>query len=148
VPELLQRAWSAPAGGELEVFSPDHMRTFCYVDDAVELIRRLAEAEAGRNQTFNVGVETKETTIRELAEIVIRVVGKPLEIKPGPTTPGSPARRCPEMARTVAVARYQPAVELEDGVRRTYEWYREQVFEPAAASPTRGNTLRRPAGPG
>ena len=43
IPELLERAHAAPDGGELEVFSVDHRRTFCYVDDAVELIARALE---------------------------------------------------------------------------------------------------------
>ena len=129
VPELLQRAYRAEAGGELEVFSPHHTRTFCHVDDAVELMRRLAEADAGRQGTFNLGSATGEITIRELAEVVIRVVGKPLTIRPGPTTSGSPKRRCPDMTHASAVAGYEPRVALEDGVRRTFEWYRAHLFD-------------------
>ncbi|HEY2955046.1 MAG TPA: NAD-dependent epimerase/dehydratase family protein [Candidatus Eisenbacteria bacterium] len=143
VPELLQRAHRAAPGGELEVFSADHTRTFCYVDDAVEMILRLAEAAGGRDGTFNVGTSTGETTIRELAEIVIRVVGKPLVIRPGPTTPGSPARRCPDITRAVAVAGCEPSVALEDGVRRTFAWYCEQVFDrPDALAPGRTGSSR------
>ena len=129
VPELLQRAHLAPPGGELEVFSADHTRTFCYVDDAVELIRRLAEVDAGRNATFNLGTEDGETTMRGLAEIVIRVVGKPLTIRVGSTTAGSPKRRRPDMSRAIAAAGYEPSAPLEDGVRRTFEWYRTHVFD-------------------
>jgi nucleoside-diphosphate-sugar epimerase len=143
VPELLQRAYQAEPGGELEVFSADHTRTFCYVDDAVELIHRLAEADAGRNGTFNVGAKTGETTIRALAEIVVRVAGKPLTIKPGPITAGSPARRCPDLRRVVAAAAYEPSVTLEDGVRRTFEWYRTHVFDRPGAMPSRGSGASR-----
>jgi len=133
VPELLQRAFRAAPGSELEVFSPDHTRSFCYVADAVELIRRLAEADAGRNGTFNVGA-SREITVREMAEIVIRTVGKPLTIRPGPVTAGSPARRVPDMTRAILVSGYQPVHSVEAGVRLTFEWYRDHVFAESAGT--------------
>jgi nucleoside-diphosphate-sugar epimerase len=132
IPELLERAYRAPEHGALKVFSVDHTRTFCYVDDAVEMIRRLAEAESGRNGTFNVGSTDREMSIRQVAETVIRVVGKPLSIEPAETTPGSPTRRVPDMTRTIAASRYEARVTLEDGVRRTFEWYRSHVFQPVS----------------
>ena len=140
VPELMQRAWRAAPGGTLQVFSVDHTRTFCYVDDAVELIRRLAEAPAGLGGTFNIGTATEEITIRQVAETILRVIGKPLTIQPGPTTAGSPSRRSPDMTRAVAAADFAPAIGFEDGVRRTFEWYRREVFEPAPGA------VARPAG--
>jgi nucleoside-diphosphate-sugar epimerase len=111
------------------VYSVDHTRTFCYVDDAVEMIRRLAEVDQGRNGTFNIGSTDRELTIREVAEGVVRVVGKPLTIAPAPATAGSPTRRCPDMSRTYAVADYQARVPFEEGLRRTFDWYRREVFD-------------------
>jgi nucleoside-diphosphate-sugar epimerase len=133
VPELLQRAYRVAPGGDLEVFSPDHTRSFCYVADAVEMIHRLAEADAGRDGTFNVGA-SHEITIREMAEIVIRTVGKPLTIRPGPVTAGSPARRVPDMTRSIAATGYAPVHSVEEGVRLTFEWYRDHVFTESAGT--------------
>ena len=42
IPELLRKAYHAPANGSLEVFSIDHRRTFCFIDDAVEMIKIAA----------------------------------------------------------------------------------------------------------
>jgi len=133
VPELMQRAYRAETGGVLQVFSVDHTRTFCYVDDAVELTRRLTEAPAGLGGTFNVGTATRELTIREVAETILRVVGKPLTILPGPTTAGSPSRRAPDMTHAVEASGFAPAIEFEDGIRRTFDWYRREVFDAATA---------------
>jgi nucleoside-diphosphate-sugar epimerase len=132
IPELLQRAHDA-SDGRLEVFSVEHRRTFCYVDDAVEMIARALESPRCEGATLNVGTQAPEVTIGELAALIVSVVGKKLEIVPGPTTPGSPERRCPDMSRTAELTGYTSRVALEDGVRRTYEAYRETVFEPAAA---------------
>jgi nucleoside-diphosphate-sugar epimerase len=133
IPELLERAHAA-RDGRLEVFSPDHKRTFCYVDDAVEMMVRALEAPECDGMTLNIGNDRPEVTIRALAQLVVEVVGRDLEIVPGPTTPGSPARRCPDMSTTQALTGYRSRVTLEEGIRRTYDAYRSEVFERPAAS--------------
>jgi nucleoside-diphosphate-sugar epimerase len=129
VPELLERAHAAPDGGTLEVYSVDHQRTFCYVEDAVAILARAAEAPGCEGETLNVGSEAPEVAIGELARMLVGIVGKSLEIAPGPDTPGSPQRRCPDMAKTTRLTGYRAAVDLETGIRRTYEWYRAHVFD-------------------
>ena len=69
--------------------------------------------------------------IGQLAELVAAAVGRRIAIEAGPDTPGSPARRCPDMTRTGAVTGYEARVPLAEGLRKTYDWYRERVFRPA-----------------
>jgi UDP-glucuronate decarboxylase len=133
IPELLQRAHAA-RDGRLEVFSVEHSRTFCFVDDAVELVARALESDRCRGETLNVGTQAPEVTIGELAALIVDVVGRDLEIVPRPATPGSPVRRCPDMSRTRELTGYASRVGLQEGVRRTYEAYRTHVFERAAAT--------------
>lgn len=134
VPELLQRAERAPEGGSLTVYSMGHRRAFCYVGDAVELIARLARAEDALGGVFNVGNQAEEVTVGRLADLVAATVGRRLTLEPGPDTPGSPIRRCPDMSRTSTVTGYLAGVSLPDGLRETYEWYRDQVFRPAGVA--------------
>jgi nucleoside-diphosphate-sugar epimerase len=136
VPQLLQRIHDATDGDELVVYSMDHRRTFCFIDDAVCYLARLLEVPEAEGGTYNVGVQSPEVTIGELAELLVEVVGRDLQIVPGETTPGSPHRRCPDMTRTIGVTGHEPAVSLPDGVRRTYEWYRDRVFEGGGISAT------------
>lgn len=128
VPQLLEKAHRAPDGGSIEVFSADHTRTFCFVDDAVEMLRRLLVSEAARNQVVNLGAEAPESTIRQLAKIIISTVGKVLTIDDKPPAPGSPVRRAPKTARMTDLTGYAASTSLSEGVRRTYHWYRENVF--------------------
>lgn len=129
IPELLKKAFYAKASEKLGVFSVDHKRTFCYISDAVMMIRKLAECKAAEGQAFNVGNELPEVTILETAETVIKVINKPLEIDARPATAGSPARRCPDMKKTVNCIGCQGKVSLEDGIRKTFDWYKKYVFE-------------------
>jgi UDP-glucose 4-epimerase len=131
VPELLTRAYRSPVGGKLLVFSANHKRTFCYVDDAVELIVRIADSALGMNEVFNIGSTGEETSIAALAELVAATVGKPLTIETGPETKGSPNRRRPDVSSAISVASYTPSVSLPEGIRRTYEWYRAHMLDAA-----------------
>ena len=56
------------------------------------------------------------------------IVGKRLEIVARPEAPGSPRRRCPDMTKAIQVTGYRASVDLETGIRRTYDWYRGNVF--------------------
>ena len=129
IPELLQRAHGASDGDRLEVYSVDHRRTFCYVSDAVEMIVRAVESPECAGEVLNVGSQEPEITIGELAELVIGVVGRELEIAPLPAHQGSPERRCPDMSKTGRLTGHVAEVGLREGVRDTYDWYRENVFD-------------------
>ena len=131
IPELLKRSHQIPMGGKLPVFSANHKRTFCYIDDAVEFIIRLAKAPAALRGTFNIGSSADEISMARLAELILAMIGKDLEIEFAPATQGSAERRQPHLGRTIDVTGYTPAVSLHEGILRTYEWYRARGFETA-----------------
>lgn len=129
VPELLKRALDAPDGGSLSVASVDHSRAFCYVDDAVRMLIEMAVSDGAQNTVLNLGNAETEITIGDLARIVLRITGRcDLSIEAKPATPGSPARRCPDMSRSITVTGFEPQIGVEEGVRRTFDWYRENIF--------------------
>jgi nucleoside-diphosphate-sugar epimerase len=128
IPQLLERGFKTPAGGTLDVYSVDHTRTFCYIDDAVEMIERVVTAESANGKTVNVGTQAPEISIGRLAEIVVKVLGKPLVLAPQPATQGSPVRRAPEMTVCAKLTGYRSLTSLEEGVKRTFAWYRDHVF--------------------
>lgn len=137
LPELMMKVRTLPKGGQLEVASMGHRRAFCFIDDAVEMLCRLAAAPKAAGGTFNLGNQEQEQTIGDVARTVLRVTGRTdLEIVPLPETPGSPTRRCPDMRHTVAMTGFQPAIDLEEGTRRTFEWYLENVFSQGGVSAT------------
>ena len=126
IPRLLSKALRSK-DGFLEVYSPNHTRTFCYIDDAVELIARVAEVEE-HNATFNIGSIDQEITIFDLARIIIKEVNPSLKIKVMADTEGSPTRRCPDMGATIKSTGYAPQVSIEEGVKNTWDWYKKYYF--------------------
>ncbi|MBT8227738.1 MAG: NAD-dependent epimerase/dehydratase family protein [Dactylosporangium sp.] len=122
IPEMSLRA----ARGEdpFRVWGFDQYRAFCYVDDAVEAMIRLMATPSAAGQIVHIGNDAQETNIGDLVKLVLRVAGTSpaLEILAAP--PGSVARRCPDLSKLRALTGYEPAVSLEEGVRRTFAWYR------------------------
>jgi UDP-glucose 4-epimerase/UDP-glucuronate decarboxylase len=123
IPEMSLRALRGE--DPFRVPGADQFRAFCHVDDAVEAVLRLmATSEAG-GQIVHIGNDTEETNIGDLAKLVLRVAGASPALAPSPAPAGSVARRCPDLSRLRRLTGYEPAVSLEDGVRRTFDWYRD-----------------------
>lgn len=128
IPELLFKAWSARDGEALPVSSVDHSRAFCYVSDAVLMIRALTETLGAVGQTINIGNQSPEITIGKLTEIIVDTVGRNLTVIPQLPTPGSPSRRCPDTTRLKELTGVTGQVTLADGIRKTFDWYVNNVF--------------------
>ena len=97
-------------------------RSFCYVDDLVEGIWRLFNAD--RTAPLNLGNPT-EFTIRELAEIVIELTGNESGIDQLPLPEDDPKVRQPDITAARQLLGWQATVPLRDGLRKTIEYFRE-----------------------
>jgi len=75
-----------------------------------------------------IGNEQPEVEIRDVVNTIIDIVGKNVTINELAPTEGSPARRCPNMAKTFECTGYKGVVTLKDGIQKTYDWYKNYVF--------------------
>ena len=108
-------------------------RSFCYVDDLVRgIVAMLDSSETG---PVNLG-NPNEFTIAELAETVLRITGSRSAVEYHPLPADDPARRRPVITRAVEALGWEPKIQLEEGVRRTVEWFasRPEELEAAAAA--------------
>ena len=96
-------------------------RSFCYVDDLVEGIVRLFER--GGNDPTNIG-NPKEFTVRELADLVLRLTGSRSQVVEHPLPTDDPKVRQPDIQRARETLGWEPKIPLEDGLRRTIEYFR------------------------
>jgi nucleoside-diphosphate-sugar epimerase len=69
----------------------------------------------------------KERTIREFAETILKITGSQSTFKHLPARPDDPRRRCPDITKAKQVLGWQPKVDLEEGLRRTIEYFRTQM---------------------
>jgi nucleoside-diphosphate-sugar epimerase len=117
----------ARSAGEVDVPSAQHTRAFCYIDDAVEATIRCWEAEQTDGEIINIGSSAEEISIRSLVERIALIMERKIIIRELPETPGSPVRRCPDTSKLEHLTGFSARVPLDDGLRRTYAWYRDTL---------------------
>jgi dTDP-glucose 4,6-dehydratase len=96
-------------------------RSFCYVDDLIDGIVRLFER--GGPEPTNIG-NPHEFTVRQLAELVLKLTGSHSAIVEQPLPTDDPKVRQPDIRRARETLEWEPRVSLEDGLRRTIEYFR------------------------
>lgn len=100
-------------------------RSFCYVSDLIEGIYRLLESD--EHLPTNIG-NPHEITILEFAERVNKLVGRETPIVFKELPQDDPKQRCPDIAKARRILKWEPTVNLEEGLRRTYQYFRERVM--------------------
>lgn len=103
-------------------------REFLYVDDLADALVFMMTRYSGELH-LNVGTGT-EISIRELAELVGRVVGWSGQFVYDPTKPDGMPRKVMDNSRLAAMG-WRAKTPLEDGFRAAYAWYLESVAAPA-----------------
>ncbi len=102
------------------------LREFLYVDDMADACVFLLEHYSGE-QHVNIGTG-KEVTIKELAELVKRITGYEGEIFWNSAMPDGTPRKLTDVSKLHGLG-WTHKVELEEGVRLAYDWFRENVDE-------------------
>ena len=128
---LIPETVAAVLAGRAPVIRSDGSpeRDYLYVDDAVSAYLAIAEAldgEGARGEAFNAG-GGKPHAVREVVELICRIAGSDVapEIRGAGTPHGEIDRQYVDIAKLRALTGWTPAIGLEDGLRRTVEWYRQ-----------------------
>ncbi len=139
---LIPEAVSAAIDGRAPVIRSDGspVRDFLYVEDAVDAYLAIADAldrDEVRGQAFNAGGE-RPYTVGEVVELIARLSGS--GVKPDIRGRGNPDgeidRQFVDATKIRELVGWSPAVSLEEGLRRTIEWYREHPEARAPAPST------------
>jgi nucleoside-diphosphate-sugar epimerase len=111
------------------------MRDYVYVDDAVSAMIAAATAPGINFLVINVGSGI-ETSLRELARLVIDVTGVNAEVIANPRTDAGVSRMCADLTLAREKLGYQPRIGLADGLRLTLErdarFHRDTPTRPVA----------------
>jgi len=100
-------------------------RSFCYVEDLVEGITKAMFTEGTKGEIFNLG-NPDEFTIKELAEKIISLTGTKSEMQfSSAFRENDPMRRKPDITKAETVLNWEPKINLEEGLRKTIEFYKE-----------------------
>lgn len=99
-------------------------RSFCYVDDLIEVMIRMMDAPAEFIGPVNIG-NPGEFTMLQLAESVLKLSDSKSKLVFEPLPADDPKQRQPDIALAQAHLGWQPKVTLEDGLKETIAYFRQ-----------------------
>jgi dTDP-glucose 4,6-dehydratase len=122
----------ALTGNPLTIYGDgSQTRSFCYVDDLIRgIVGMLDSTDPGPVNLGNPG----EYTMRQLAEEVLRITKSSSTIEYHPLPTDDPTRRKPVITRAQEAFGWEPKVSLDDGLRRTIEYFAGRPEEVTAAA--------------
>lgn len=116
----------AAARGSACVLNGDGLQTknFVYVDDVVSALIKAGTIDC--RGEINIA-SAKEVTMLEMIEAIEKATGKKLDYRHTEAKPGDVLRSCLSNKRALEILNWQPQVDFTEGVKRTYEWVKEQI---------------------
>lgn len=110
---------------EIEIWGDgNQVRSFCYIDDAVEGILRLMESDYCK--PINIGYSGL-VTINQLVDIAEEIAGVRLDRKYNLSAPQGVRGRNSDNTLIKATLGWEPSIPLRDGLAKTYEWIHDQI---------------------
>ena len=105
----------------------DQIRAWLYIDDMVDGILLSLQEEKAIGEAFNIGNPRATITILSLAEKIIYLAGSRSKIIHVPKPYVDVELRIPDIEKAKNLLGFEPKIDLNEGLRRTIEWYRERM---------------------
>lgn len=118
----------ALAGEDLTIHNEgSQIRAWCYIDDIIDAVVLCLEKEEAVGHAFNIGNARSTVTIYNLAELVLRLTGSSSKLNfiDWPNT--DVEVRVPNAAKSKELLGFAAQVNLEEGLLRTIDWYRQDM---------------------
>lgn len=125
IPALIRKAIRYPEEPFIVWGSGTQGRAFIHVDDIVEALV-LALKKGWGHGWIQIG-PSECTSIREIAEKVVEISGKKIDIVYDTTKPEGDKARSADWSKAKEVLGWEPKVSLEEGLRKQYEWVKQQI---------------------
>lgn len=104
----------------------EQSRDFTYIDNVVQANLLAFTAEGVAGEVFNVACNERHS-VMEIAKLVERLVGKPVQIQHTPPRPGDVRHTQAAIHKAQRLLGYQVRVGFEEGMKRTVEWLKGQI---------------------
>ena len=112
-------------GEDITIYgSGNQTRSFCYVDDLIEGMIRVMNSRDGFTGPVNIG-NPGEFTIKELAEMVIKLTKSSSKLAYKPLPQDDPTQRKPDISLAQKELNWEPTIPLEEGLKRTIDYFKE-----------------------
>jgi UDP-glucose 4-epimerase len=106
------------------------IRAWCYVDDMVDGVLLCLTRKEAVGESFNIGNSRAVVTIFGLANTIVRVLGSRSQIRFTRRDYADVELRIPKVDKARRLLNFEARVDLEEGLKRTADWYRQQNGRP------------------
>ena len=107
----------------------DQIRSWCYIDDIIDgILLSMTRVEA-IGQAFNIGNPRSTITIYQLAHLIVRLANSASKVVSVPWNFADVELRVPDVHKAERLLGFRARVDLEEGLLRTLEWYRQKVLD-------------------
>lgn len=122
---VLSRFMLAILQGESPVVYGDgeQSRDFTYIDNVVDETLRACEASGASGKVFNGGTGAR-ITLNDVLKQLEKIAGRKIQAKYDPPRAGDIRDSQADISLARKVLGYEPRVHFEDGLKRTWEWYK------------------------
>ena len=124
IPEIIEKFKKEKT---VKVYSPNHTRSFCYIDDAINQIVNLSINNKFKNNIYNIGNDMEEIKIIDLVKKIAHILKSNKKIQKKESTIGSPPRRRPNLKKIKKLINIKSVTNLNDGLKKTIKWYYEKI---------------------
>lgn len=101
-------------------------RSFCYVDDLINGLICVMNSESTNESPLNIGMPF-QTEVIEVARMVIRVTQSKSQLVFNELPEDDPESRQPDISKIKALVGWEPVTQLEDGLKKTIEYFKETL---------------------
>jgi UDP-glucose 4-epimerase len=120
------------AGEDLVIHGDgSQIRAWCYVDDLVDALLLVLERPEAIGEVYNIGNPRSVVTVFDLAMRIRRLMGSDSEITFRPLHYTDVEMRIPNIDKARRELRWEPLIDLDEGLAKTIAWYRERQPAPA-----------------
>lgn len=119
IPNFINQAMN---GEDLTIYGDgSQTRSFCYSTDLVNAINNVLHGDD--HTPINCG-NPDEYTVKETADLIIKILGSSSKIKYFPLPKDDPKRRRPDITKLQSFSDYRPLMKFEEGIRNTAEYFK------------------------
>ena len=101
-------------------------RSFCYVDDLIDIILIIMKSKKGTTGPFNIG-NPSEFRIIDIAKKIINLTNSKSKIKYLDLPQDDPKQRKPDISLVKEIFNWNPKVETEEGLKKTINYFRNKI---------------------
>jgi UDP-glucuronate 4-epimerase len=119
------------AGAPIPVFGDGATRRdYTYIDDIIAGVRAAIDYDKSKYEVINLG-ESRTVELRELISLLEKALGRKAQIDWQPAQPGDVPQTFADIAKARRLLNYDPQTEIEDGIRKFVNWFRDSSTDGA-----------------